>query len=77
MAQPEAGMGDAPRDALRLRLNMFPRPAKAKLINVRKMSFFMVPLTYEDRFGAQPEIGRIPGAAPSLYRRGARGRTGS
>jgi hypothetical protein len=45
---------------------MFPRPAKAKLINVRKMSFFMVPLTYEDRFGAQPKISRIPGAAPSL-----------
>ena len=66
MAQPEAGRGDAPREALRLRLNMFPRPAKAKLIKVSKMSFFMVPLTYEDRFGAQPKIGPIPGAAHSL-----------
>ena len=66
MAQPEAGMEVAPRDAPKLRLNMFPRPARAKLIRVRKISFFMVPLTYEDRFPVLDKIAPNPGGVSSV-----------
>jgi hypothetical protein len=55
IAQPEAGREEASREAPRLRLKKFPRPARAKLIKVRMMSFFMVSSSYQAGFGAPPE----------------------
>jgi hypothetical protein len=67
MAQPEEGREEAPRDAPRLRLNMFPRPAKAKLISINMMSFFMVRLSYEERFSDPAEIVPNPVREPSIW----------
>jgi hypothetical protein len=37
----------------RLLLNTFPRPAKAKLIKIRMISFFIVPTSYQDTDAGQ------------------------
>lgn len=42
MAHPEAEMGLVPKEDVRVLLNTFPRPAKAKLIRVSMISFFIV-----------------------------------
>jgi hypothetical protein len=51
MAHPEVDMDGDPSE--RLLLNRFPRPAKAKLIKVRMISFFIVPTSYQDTFAGQ------------------------
>lgn len=42
MAHSEAGIGREPREPVRFLLSMFPKPAKAKLMRVRMISFFIV-----------------------------------
>jgi hypothetical protein len=46
MAHSEVGIGrepkEPPKETERFLLNMFPKPAKAKLIRVRMISFFIV-----------------------------------
>ena len=51
MAHPEVDMDGDPSE--RLLLNMFPRPAKAKLIKIRMISFFIVPTNYQDTLPGQ------------------------
>ena len=42
MAHSEVGIGREPREPVRFLLNMFPKPAKTKLMRVRMISFFIV-----------------------------------
>lgn len=41
MAHPEVGIWREPKAPVRFLLNIFPKPAKAKLISVRMISFFI------------------------------------
>jgi hypothetical protein len=54
MAHPDVDMDGDPSE--RLLLNMFPRPAKAKLIKIRMISFFIVPTSYQDTFAGQARL---------------------
>ena len=60
IAQPEAGRSRDPRETVRLLLNTFPRPAKAKLMRVKMMSFFMLVISYEGSPGRPAAIPGIP-----------------
>jgi len=47
MAQPEVDIEGLVSEVVRFLLNIFPRPAKAKLIRVRMISFFIVCSSYQ------------------------------
>ena len=59
MAQPEAGEGVGERRVERLRLNAFPRPARAKQMAERMMSFFIVFQTYSSSGGARSRVAQL------------------
>ena len=42
MAHSDVGIGRESKEPVRFLLNMFPKPAKAKLMRVRMISFFIV-----------------------------------
>jgi hypothetical protein len=44
----------------RLWLNTFPRPAKAKLIKVSMISFFIVPTSYQDTHDGKVRLAFFP-----------------